>query len=149
MKTITIRNLNNTGLKIVATADVVENGEVVASHPVEARSKDEFDRTVANILSIANQVQADFEAISEGEWTAPVVETPVVEPEPEKTPEKIAEEAWLEQWNSFVAAEKAMDALKRNGIEPTAEENAAFTALKNWVADNRKPEYSKLIAGTV
>jgi hypothetical protein len=48
-----------------------------------------------------------------------------------------------------VAAEKAMNALKRNGITPEPEETAAFEALKTWVADNRKPQYAHLIANTI
>ena len=148
MKTIKLRDKNNLGEKITVTADVMSGTTVLFSRVVEARSKDELDRTLANILKIANQVEEDFAAVEEGEWTAPVVEEVVVE-EVVKTPEELAADAWLEKWNDFVAAEKAMDALKRNGIEPTAEETAGFTALKTWVAENRKPEYSKLIAGTI
>ena len=70
-------------------------------------------------------------------------------PEPEKTADELAADAWLEKWTEFVAAEKAMNALTRNGITPEPEEKAAFEALKKLVADNRKPQYAHLIANTL
>jgi hypothetical protein len=149
MKSIDLRNLNNIGEFITATAVVMDGTKELFTREVKARSKEELDGTLANILEIANKVESDFKAVSEGKWVPPVKEEVVPEPEPEKTAEELAADAWLGKWNDFVAAEKAMAALTRNGIEPTAEEQAGFNALKTWVADNRKPEYSKLIANTI
>lgn len=69
----------------------------------------------------------------------------VVPTTPEPTPEELARNAWLEQWHIYVKANNAMKALAEAGFEPTAEETARFTALKNWVGTNRKPEYSQYI----
>jgi hypothetical protein len=148
MKTIKLRDKNNHGEKISVTVDVIDGTDVLFSRVVEARSKDELDRTLANILSIANQVEEDFAAVEEGEWTPPVVEEPVVE-EVIKTKEELAQEAWLEQWKVYQGAKKGMEELTAAGAEPTAEELASFTALKTWLLENRKAEYTHLIAGTI
>lgn len=80
-------------------------------------------------------------AIPVGEYTpTEVVEEPEVEPQ--QTPEEVARDAWLEQWRLYCQAKKGMDALQEAGIDPTEEETTRFNALKQWVADNRKPEYS-------
>ena len=148
MKTIKLRDKNNLREKFTVTADVMSGTNVLFSRVVEARSKDELDRTLANILSIANQVEEDFKSVSEGEWTAPVVEEPVVD-EVVKTKEELAQEAWLEKWKEYQGAKKGMEELADAGAKPTAEEQTSFTALKTWLLENRKAEYTHLIAGTI
>ena len=64
---------------------------------------------------------------------------------PEPTPEEVARDAWLEQWQTYEKANSAMKALADASIEATPEEVTRFTALKTWVADNRKPEYSQFM----
>jgi len=81
MKTIHLRNLNNLGDKFAFTADVMEGGEVVASYTDTARSLGELNATLKNLKErsiTAEQVQADFATLTEGEYVFP---TPV-EPEP-------------------------------------------------------------------
>lgn len=63
----------------------------------------------------------------------------------ELTQEEIDRNTWLEKWNEYKAAKKGMDELTDAGIIPTDEEQAAFETLKQWVADNRKMEYTHLI----
>ena len=142
MKTIQIRNKNNEGEKISVTVDVVESGDVLFSKVVEARSKDELDRTIANVLQIANQVSEDFDSVAEGEWTAPVVVEEVVK-EVVKSADEVAQELWLAQWAVYEKANNAMKALTEAGIESTPAEITRFNALKTWVGDNRKPEYAQ------
>lgn len=78
MKTIDITAKNNRGEKFEVTILVKDGTQELFSRVVEARSKRELDNTLANVLSVANQVEADFALIEEGVWTPPIVETPVV-----------------------------------------------------------------------
>lgn len=71
------------------------------------------------------------------------IENPLAPVEP--TPEELARTAWLEQWRTYERANRAMKALAEAGFEPTEEEQTRFDALKNWVGNNRKPEYSQYI----
>lgn len=64
---------------------------------------------------------------------------------PEPTAEEIARNLWIDQWRVYVKANTAMKALAEAGFTPTEEETTRFTALKNWVGANRKPEYSQYI----
>lgn len=149
MKSIDLQNLNNTGEFITATAVVMDGTKELFTRNVKVRSKEEMDGTLANILEIANKVEADFKAVSEGTWTPPVKEEVVPEPEPVKTAEEIEREAWLEQWGRYTKAKKAMDALADAGATPTTEETTRFEALKTWVLTNRKPEYSEYLTDVI
>lgn len=91
MKTISIRNKNIHGDKFSVTVDVEDGGREVLSKVVEARSKNELDNTLANILTLAEQVESDFTLVEEGVWTPPV------EPAPEPTPDPTAEELKQQQ----------------------------------------------------
>ena len=71
MKTLNVRDKNNHTTKFSATVDIVVSGEVKASQVIEARSKQEFDNNCKNLLTIADQVEADYAKIQEGEWTPP------------------------------------------------------------------------------
>lgn len=141
MWTVTIRDkgLHNEAITLQVE---FKNGDESIVRNFAGNTKEELDSKIARQLETLEKRDANVDLVTVGEWTPPF--KPV---EPEKTADELAADAWLEQWNAFTAAEKAMDALKRNGITPTTDEQTAFETLKKWVADNRKPEYSRLIAG--
>ena len=143
MWNVTIRDK---GIKDEAITVQVEykKGEESIVRNFAGNTQAEIDRRIGNYLQALETRDAEIENVTVGEWTAPVEEAPA-----EKTPEELEQDAWLEQWNLFVKAEKAMAALERNGITPTQEETDRFEALKKWVADNRKPEYSALITDSI
>jgi len=143
MWNVTIRD---TGVKdelITAQVEFTKGDETIVRN-FGASSKADLDRKIASFVEKLEQRDAERANITAGAWTPPEPE-----PEPEKTADELAQEAWLEQWNKFAQAEKGMAALARNGITPSAEEQAAFDALKQWVADNRKPEYTHLITDSI
>lgn len=106
-------------------------------------SQAELDSKIQKYLDLLETRDADISKVELGTWT------PKVEEVPEKTAEELAQEAWLEQWKKYQGAKKGMEELAAAGVTPTDEETAAFEALKTWVADNRKPEYTHLIANSI
>lgn len=84
----------------------------------------------------------EFQSKDFSNYVPPVPEAPkVIEP----TAEEKAREMWLAQWQVYSKANTAMKALSEAGIEATEDEMTRFNALKKWVGDNRKPEYSQFM----
>lgn len=76
----------------------------------------------------------------------PIEDLVVPEPEVEvPDPETVARKIWLEKWHEYLKAKKGMEELADAGITPTTEETSRFEALKQWVADNRKIEYTQYL----
>lgn len=138
MWNVTIRDkgINNEAITIQVA---FENGEETIVRNFAGNTKEELDHKIKKQLDALIARDENLVKVSTGAWTAPT------EPEVVKTDEEIARDLWLEKWREFVSAEKAMKALERNGITPTAEETQAFNDLRNWVAANRKTEYASLI----
>ncbi len=84
---------------------------------------------------LLSKIQEEIDAIENPQPISPI----------QPTPEELARNAWLEQWHIYEKANRAMKALSEAGFEPTEEETTRFNALKNWVGQNRKPEYSQFI----
>ena len=103
-------------------------------------SKSEIDKLITNQLDALEKRDEEIESVTVGEWNKPAQE---IEKDP--TPEEAERDAWIEQWESYRHAKKAMEELAEAGIEPTEEEIESFEALKKWVADNRKIEYSQYV----
>ena len=78
-----------------------------------------------------------------------IIEEVVPEPEVikpiELTEEEIARNIWLEKWAIYKQAKRGMEELTAAGFEPTPEESARFTVLKEWLGENRKIEYTMFI----
>lgn len=102
---------------------------------------------VDGVTTTVSSLDTDYEVF---EAPDPVIEPEPIDetipdPIPLPTAEEITRNAWLEQWHIYERANRAMKALAEAGFEPTAEEQTRFNALKNWVGQNRKPEYSQYI----
>lgn len=134
-------NIKETGINNEAITAVVEfvNGDEVITRNLAGNTKAEIDGRIERQLKALETRDAEKDLVTEGEWTAPVVEEPTL------TPEQAAAKAWVTQWRKYVKAKQGMDALSEAGITPAQEETDAFDALKTWVAENRKPEYTYLI----
>lgn len=131
----------DTGIKneaIVAQVNFTKGDEVIVRN-FAGSTKDEIDGRIAKQLKALEERDANADLVTPGAWSAPVVEKEV------KTQEDIEREAWLEQWEAYKKAKEGMDALEEAGIEPTPEEVAGFNALKEWVAANRKKEYTQYL----
>ena len=139
MWTATIRDKGVQNEAITCQVEFVNGKESIVRN-FAGNTKEEIDRRIQQQLDALVKRDENVDLVTVGEWTAPVEE-----PAPEPTPEEAARDAWLEKWREFAGAEKGIAALARNGITPKPEEQAAFDALKQWVADNRKPEYTHLI----
>ncbi len=97
MKKIKITNKNNHGDKITATAIVMDGKEELFTYQLSVRSKGEMDNTCRNILALADQVEADFQEIEEGDWEAPAQPTPQPQPEPSEEEKELHAIAAAEQ----------------------------------------------------
>lgn len=139
-------NILDKGIENEAIAIQVafSNGTESIKRNFAGSTKAELDRRIKQQLDALEERDANAELVTVGEWTAPVEEAPA-----EKTANELAQEAWLEQWKKYRSAKKGMQELKDAGVTPTTEEQTAFDELKAWVADNRKPEYTHLIADTI
>lgn len=99
-------------------------------------TKEDIDRKIKSYKDALEKRDDDFGAVVIGAWTEPVEDIPA------PTQEEIDRKAWIEKWQEYKGAKKGMSELADAGVTPTEEEVAAFEALKIWVADNRKPEYT-------
>jgi len=143
MWTVTIRD---TGVKdelIMAQVEFAQGDETIVRNLGDT-TKAGLDQKIAKFKEKLEQRDAEKDLVTTGEWTEP---TP--EPEPEKTADELAQEEWLAEWKKYKGAKAGMKELADAGVTPSTEEQAAFNALKTWVADNRKPEYTHLIANDV
>ena len=82
--TVHLRNFNKRGNYIVCTVDVREKGKPMSDDPVtsegiEFSTKDEMNSRIKSILRTVNNVAELFPTLTDGEWTAPVVEEAVVD----------------------------------------------------------------------
>ena len=143
MWTVTIRD---TGVKDEAITLQVEftKGDESIVRNFAGNTKAEIDRRIKQQLDALKARDENIALVQTGEW-----KEPVEEPTPEPTAEEQAQAAWLEQWNRYKGALAGMKALAEAGVEPTAEEKGDFEALKRWVADNRKKEYTHLIGNDI
>ena len=115
------------------------DGKDTFSENVQPQDKAGFDHWVKSritTLNTAKEFELDDNLGKEITVTEPVIEL---------TADEKARDTWLEQWRVYSNANRAMKELADAGIEATTEEVARFEALKKWVADNRKPEYSQFI----
>lgn len=123
MKKIFLRNPNNHGEKFSVTVDVKDGANEIMSKVVEARSKSELDSTLANILALANQVETDFAAITEGEWTP----APKATPEP-TTQESLIQTAEMELYTAVETAKREKEVADMAAVDTDVK--AKLDALK-------------------
>lgn len=102
-------------------------------------TKEEIDNRIKQQLDLLEKRDQNVDLVSVGSWEK--------EPEPEVvvTVEEQERNLWLEKWREYLQGKKGMEELADAGITPTAEETARFEALKQWVAENRKIEYTQYL----
>jgi len=106
------------------------------------------ETTVSTTKEVREAVQQNIKRLNERDEAIAAAKagTLMDEPAPEaKTAEELAREAWLDAWERFKKAKAAMAELEAEGITPTEEETTRFSELRDWVIDNRKPEYSQYL----
>jgi hypothetical protein len=114
-------------------------------HIVEKDFQFNLTETEEGVKKVLRSALEDFNAVTPtiAEGSIDLAEEVIAEEV--KTAEEVAREAWLEQWHIYEKANTGMKSLAEAGIEATAEEVTRFNALKTWVAENRKPEYSQYL----
>jgi len=138
-------NIKDKGVKHEAIEIQVEfsNGSESITRNFAGSSKSELDSRIKRQLDALNTRDEDYLKVETGTWTAPVEE------EVTKTADELAQEEWLAEWKKYKAAKAGMQELADAGVTPSEVEQAAFDELKTWVAENRKPEYTHLIADSI
>lgn len=141
MYTATITKTNFSGGTLQIEVEYT-NGTETLLEAYNVTSQADVDRAIARKLAQLADLEQTAATIVVGEYTPPAT-TPA--PTPEPTAEEIARGIWLEKWNDYKLAQRAMQELEKAGIAPTVEEQTAFDALKTWVGENRRKEYMYFI----
>lgn len=143
MWTVTIRDKGVKDELIMAQVEFSQGDETIVRNLGDT-TKAGLDQKIAKFKEKLEQRDAEKDLVTTGEWTEPAPE-----PAPVKTQAEIEQETWLAEWKKYKAAKAGMKELADAGVTPSEVEQAAFDELKTWVAENRKPEYTHLIADDV
>ncbi len=124
----------NHGESFSVVARVMDKDKEIASRRLTARSLAELENTTQNYLQVVTQAQADFEAVTEGEWAPPTPE-PVPEPVPPteeelKAQDISAKEMELEQEIERAKREREAAELAQSDTG-VADKLAELEALRN------------------
>ncbi len=116
------------------------NGTTTFTDPaIRIYSEQDLINKVRDRINQIETLETVYDSLELGNFTIPD------QTKPAPTAEEIERDTWLSSWTDYSGAVRGMKALADAGIEPTAEETNRFNALKNWVATNRRPEYSRYL----